>query len=87
MFDFSRLLMPNGGSDMIKAGSETDFYSLNVDCAPTILDLAGAKVPGGMQGKSRNIGKRLSAINTTSIRTFSFRTGRLIMGYGQNAIN
>jgi arylsulfatase A-like enzyme len=39
---------PNG----IKAGSVTDLYSLNVDYAPTILDLAGVKVPQDMDGRS-----------------------------------
>jgi len=36
----------------IKAGSVTDLYSLNVDYAPTILDLAGVAIPKDMQGRS-----------------------------------
>ncbi len=37
---------------MIKPGSVTDLFSLNIDYAPTILDIAGVKVPGDMQGRS-----------------------------------
>ena len=37
---------------MIKAGSVNDSMILNVDFAPTLLELAGAKVPPDMQGRS-----------------------------------
>lgn len=37
---------------MIKPGSTTGSFSLNVDYAPTILDLAGVEVPADMQGRS-----------------------------------
>ncbi|HEX8524044.1 MAG TPA: sulfatase [Tepidisphaeraceae bacterium] len=37
---------------LIKAGTTSDEMALNIDYAPTILELAGAKVPGVMQGKS-----------------------------------
>ena len=37
---------------VIKAGSVTDLYSLNIDYAPTILDFAGLKIPNDMQGRS-----------------------------------
>lgn len=37
---------------LIKPGSTTDKMALNVDIAPTVLDLAGAKVPKEMHGKS-----------------------------------
>jgi arylsulfatase A-like enzyme len=36
----------------IKAGSVNDRMVINVDWAPTILDLAGVPVPKGMQGRS-----------------------------------
>mgnify|MGYP003874979895 CR=1 FL=1 len=37
---------------LIRAGSRTKEMALNIDIAPTFLDLAGAKVPSGMQGRS-----------------------------------
>jgi arylsulfatase A-like enzyme len=37
---------------MIKAGSRTDEIINNTDFAPTILELAGVKAPGYMQGRS-----------------------------------
>jgi arylsulfatase A-like enzyme len=37
---------------MIKPGSVNDAMILNVDFAPTLLDFAGAKIPGDMQGRS-----------------------------------
>src|SRR5689334_10791579 len=37
---------------VIKPGTKIDGITLNVDVAPTILDLAGAKVPADMQGRS-----------------------------------
>ena len=37
---------------MIKPGSVNDDMILNVDFAPTLLDLAGAKIPAEMQGRS-----------------------------------
>src|SRR5262245_18868090 len=36
----------------IKAGTTADAMSLNVDFAPTFLDLAGLPIPAGMQGRS-----------------------------------
>ncbi|MBI1356612.1 MAG: sulfatase-like hydrolase/transferase [Acidobacteria bacterium] len=36
----------------VKAGSEIGAFALNVDYAPTILDLAGVPVPADMQGRS-----------------------------------
>ncbi|MCB1124219.1 MAG: DUF4976 domain-containing protein, partial [Verrucomicrobiae bacterium] len=37
---------------LIKPGSVTDLFSLNVDYAPTILDLAGVAIPSDMDGRS-----------------------------------
>jgi arylsulfatase A-like enzyme len=37
---------------LIQAGSVVDKMALNLDLAPTVLDLAGAKIPGSMQGRS-----------------------------------
>lgn len=37
---------------LIQAGSKSDALCMNVDFAPTLLDLAGVRVPGDMQGKS-----------------------------------
>lgn len=37
---------------LIKAGSNSDKMALNVDYAPTLLDLAGVAVPEAMQGRS-----------------------------------
>jgi N-acetylglucosamine-6-sulfatase len=37
---------------MIKPGTVIDKIGLNIDLAPTILELAGAKIPDYMQGKS-----------------------------------
>jgi arylsulfatase A-like enzyme len=37
---------------LIKPGSVCDDVALNIDLAPTLLDLAGVKVPASMQGKS-----------------------------------
>ena len=36
----------------VKAGTKSDEMVLNLDVAPTLLDIAGLPVPGGMQGKS-----------------------------------
>lgn len=36
----------------IKAGSETDAWTVNTDNAPTALDMAGLPIPADMQGKS-----------------------------------
>jgi arylsulfatase A-like enzyme len=36
----------------IKPGSETDAWTINIDNAPTALDLAGLSIPPDMQGKS-----------------------------------
>jgi arylsulfatase A-like enzyme len=38
--------------DKTKAGSTTDKMVMNLDFAETFLDIAGVKVPDGMQGKS-----------------------------------
>lgn len=37
---------------LVKPGRVTDLFALNVDYAPTILDLAGVAVPPDMQGRS-----------------------------------
>lgn len=37
---------------MIKAGSTSDKMAINVDWAPTTLDLAGVEIPKAMQGRS-----------------------------------
>ena len=37
---------------LLKPGSKVDGTVLNIDLAPTLLDLAGAKIPETMQGKS-----------------------------------
>ena len=37
---------------LVKPGSRVDETVLNIDLAPTLLDLAGAKIPRGMQGRS-----------------------------------
>jgi arylsulfatase A-like enzyme len=37
---------------LIKAGSTSDKMAINVDWAPTVLDVAGLEVPKGMQGRS-----------------------------------
>jgi N-acetylglucosamine-6-sulfatase len=37
---------------LIKAGTVRDEFALNIDLAPTLLALAGAPVPGNMQGRS-----------------------------------
>lgn len=37
---------------LIQAGSKSDALCMNVDFAPTLLDMAGVKVPGDMQGES-----------------------------------
>ncbi len=37
---------------MIKPGSQNNSMILNVDFAPTLLELAGAKIPSDMQGRS-----------------------------------
>jgi len=37
---------------MIKAGTVRDEFALNIDLAPTLLSMAGASVPGNMQGRS-----------------------------------
>lgn len=36
----------------IKAGTTCDEFALNIDLAPTLLELAGVRVPGTMQGSS-----------------------------------
>jgi arylsulfatase A-like enzyme len=36
----------------IKAGGVTDLFALNADFAPTFLELAGAKIPSDMHGRS-----------------------------------
>jgi N-acetylglucosamine-6-sulfatase len=37
---------------LIKAGAVRDDFALNIDLAPTLLALAGAPIPGNMQGRS-----------------------------------
>jgi len=37
---------------LVKPGSTIDEMVLNIDMAPTLIDLAGAQVPGTMQGRS-----------------------------------
>ena len=37
---------------MFKSGTKVDEMIINLDFAPTILDLAGADIPGHMQGRS-----------------------------------
>jgi arylsulfatase A-like enzyme len=37
---------------LIRAGTTSDLTALNLDIAPTMLEIAGLKVPDGMQGKS-----------------------------------
>ena len=37
---------------VIKAGTTSDAMLMNVDFAPTLLDMAGIEIPGEMQGKS-----------------------------------
>jgi N-acetylglucosamine-6-sulfatase len=37
---------------MIKPGTARDEFALNIDLAPTLLSVAGASVPGNMQGRS-----------------------------------
>ncbi len=37
---------------LIKAGSKAPELALNIDIAPTLLDLGGAKIPASMQGQS-----------------------------------
>ena len=39
-------------SKLIKPGTKVDSFAVNVDYAPTILDLAGVDVPADMQGAS-----------------------------------
>lgn len=39
-------------SKLIKPGSECNEMVLNIDVAPTLIELAGAKIPGKMQGTS-----------------------------------
>jgi arylsulfatase A-like enzyme len=36
----------------VRPGSETDAWTINIDNAPTVLDLVGLPVPGDMQGRS-----------------------------------
>lgn len=36
----------------VKAGTVRDEFALNIDLAPTLLELAGVPVPANMQGKS-----------------------------------
>lgn len=38
--------------EIIKAGSKSSALCMNVDFAPTLLDMAGVKIPNDMQGKS-----------------------------------
>ena len=38
--------------ELIKEGSEVNEQCLNIDLAPTILDLAGINIPDYMQGES-----------------------------------
>jgi len=37
---------------LIKASAPFDQFALNIDIAPTLLDIAGAKIPATMQGRS-----------------------------------
>lgn len=37
---------------LVKAGTKADGTVLNIDLAPTLLELAGEKIPEGMQGRS-----------------------------------
>lgn len=38
--------------ELIKPGRTIDQFALNIDIAPTLLDVGGAKIPGAMHGRS-----------------------------------
>ncbi|MGE0126533.1 MAG: sulfatase/phosphatase domain-containing protein [Blastocatellales bacterium] len=37
---------------LVKPGAVRDEFALNIDMAPTLLELAGVTAPGSMQGRS-----------------------------------
>jgi N-acetylglucosamine-6-sulfatase len=74
---------------MIKAGTARDEFALNIDLAPTLLSVAGASVPGNMQGRSLAPllkGERVKWRDSFLIEYFSDRVFPRIARMGYKAV-
>jgi N-acetylglucosamine-6-sulfatase len=73
----------------IKAGTTRDEFALNIDLAPTLLELAGASVPGAMQGRSLApllAGKRPAWRNSFLIEYYSDKVFPRVLQMGYKAV-
>lgn len=73
----------------IKAGTVRDEFALNIDLAPTLLELAGVAVPGTMQGRSLVPllqGKRPAWRNSFLIEYYSDKVFPRVLQMGYKAV-
>jgi len=74
---------------MIKQGTVRDEFALNIDLAPTLLSMAGASVPGHMQGRSLEPllkGQRVKWRDSFLIEYYSDRVFPRIAQMGYKAV-
>lgn len=74
---------------VIKAGTARDEFALNIDLAPTLLELAGVTAPGAMQGRSLVpllAGKRTAWRNSFLIEYYSDKVFPRILQMGYKAV-
>ncbi len=74
---------------VINAGAARDEFALNIDLAPTLLELAGVTAPGAMQGRSLVLllaGKRHAWRNSLLIEYYSDKVFPRVFQMGYKAV-
>jgi N-acetylglucosamine-6-sulfatase len=74
---------------LVKPGRVVDQFALNLDLAPTLLDLAGVTVPGAMQGRSLRpllAGERVNWRDSFLIEYYSDKVFPRIVNMGYKAV-